>query len=142
MEVIGFKRQKEKITSRCCADNSVASSNSSLRKQESESYKLQTARDQKRQRRHTNYKAQKLVKSWKSTEYTVFNGIYPARRNIIFVEGNKFIASFETHFLFLSSVLKNYQEARSSGAGRSEANCWGASCFEPVGASIVDTTKK
>ena len=69
-----------------------------------------------------------------SAEYIVFNRIYFARRNIIFVEGNKFIASFETHFLFLSSVLKNYREARSSGAGRSEANCWGASCFEPVAA--------
>ena len=48
--------------------------------------------------------------SWMSTEYTVFYRIYFAPRNIIFVEGKKFIASFETHSLFLSSVLKNYQE--------------------------------
>ena len=97
-------------------------------------YIFPTARDRKRQRRHTNYKAQKLViiKVLKSTEYTVFNRIYPARSNIIFVEGNKFIASFETQNLFLSLVLKNYREPRSSGASRSEANCWGASCFEPV----------
>ena len=72
--------------------------------------------------------------SWRSTEYTIFNRIYFARVNIIFVEGNKFIASFETHFLFLSSVLKNYQEARNWRASCLKGNCWGASCFEPVAA--------
>ena len=62
---------------------------------------------------HTNCR-QRGTGSWRSTEYTVFKRISFARRNIIFVEGNKFIASFETNFLFLSSLLKNYQEATIS----------------------------